>query len=172
MYAVVKLAGKQWKLQEQERILVDKLAVEKDEKFLIEQVLLLKKKDATFVGAPFVEKALVQTKVLDQVRDKKIIVFKKKRRKGYKKKQGHRQYKTLLLIEKILFDGKSIGRAERAVSSKKVSDKKVSTSKTSIKAVSTGKTSAKAVSESKTNAKISDSKKAVKKTSVSKEKKT
>ena len=108
MYAVVKLGGKQWRLQVREKILVDKLPIKENEQFIIGEVLLLRKKDDVLIGNPFVEKAVVVTKILEQTRDKKIIVFKKKRRKGYKKKQGHRQYKTLLLVEKILLDDKNI----------------------------------------------------------------
>ena len=118
MYAVVKIAGKQWRLQERDRILIDKLPVKKDDNFTIEQVLLLKKENDILIGNPFVEKAVVQTKVLEQIRDKKIIVFKKKRRKGYKKKQGHRQYKTILLVEKILLDGKSISKQKPVTNDK------------------------------------------------------
>ena len=68
----------------------------------LDQVLLIRQENKITIGTPFVDKAIVQAKVLEQTRDKKIVVFKKKRRKGYKKKQGHRQYKTTLLIEKIL----------------------------------------------------------------------
>ncbi len=118
MYAVVKIAGKQWRLQERDRILIDKLPVKKNDNFTIEQVLLLKKENDILIGNPFVEKAVVQTKVLEQIRDKKIIVFKKKRRKGYKKKQGHRQYKTILLVEKILLDGKSISKQKPVANDK------------------------------------------------------
>ena len=128
MYAVVKIAGKQWRLQERDRILIDKLPVEKNDTFTIEQVLLLKKENDILIGNPFVEKAVVQTKVLEQIRDKKIIVFKKKRRKGYKKKQGHRQYKTILLVEKILLDGKSISKQKPVANDKITNNTKNNTS--------------------------------------------
>ena len=117
MYAIVKLGGKQWKLEEKEKILVDKLPFAKDKDFLLEEVLLLKKNNDCLVGTPFVEKATVKLKVLEQTRDKKIIVFKKKRRKGYKRTQGHRQYKTLLLVEKILLNGKPILENKKATTS-------------------------------------------------------
>ena len=108
MYAVVKISGKQWKVETQNRIFVDKLPFKKDEIVPLDQVLLIRQENKITIGTPFVDKAIVQAKVLEQTRDKKIVVFKKKRRKGYKKKQGHRQYKTTLLIEKILVDGKAL----------------------------------------------------------------
>ena len=131
MYAVVKIAGKQWRLQERDRILIDKLPVKKNDTFTIEQVLLLKKENDILIGNPFVEKAVVQTKVLEQIRDKKIIVFKKKRRKGYKKKQGHRQYKTILLVEKILLDGKSISK-QKPVANNKITNNAKNNASTAV----------------------------------------
>ena len=131
MYAIVKLGGKQWKLQEKDKILVDKLDLKKEETFLLEEVLLLRKENDCLIGDPFIKKVSVQVKVLEQTRDKKIIVFKKKRRKGYKKKQGHRQYKSLLLVEKILLDGNPIKEKE-VVAKKNIEGKKEVVTKKNI----------------------------------------
>ena len=128
MYAVVKISGKQWKVETQNRIFVDKLPFKKDEIVPLDQVLLIRQENKITIGTPFVDKAIVQAKVLEQTRDKKIVVFKKKRRKGYKKKQGHRQYKTTLLIEKILVDGKALvedTKKNKEVTATKTSNKKV-----------------------------------------------
>ena len=132
MYAVVKISGKQWKVETQNRIFVDKLPFKKDEIVPLDQVLLIRQENKITIGTPFVDKAIVQAKVLEQTRDKKIVVFKKKRRKGYKKKQGHRQYKTTLLIEKILVDGKALvedTKKNKEVTATKTSNKKVSPKK-------------------------------------------
>ena len=136
MYAVVKISGKQWKVETQNRIFVDKLPFKKDEIVPLDQVLLIRQENKITIGTPFVDKAIVQAKVLEQTRDKKIVVFKKKRRKGYKKKQGHRQYKTTLLIEKILVDGKALvedTKKNKEVTATKTSNKKVSPKKQTAK---------------------------------------
>ena len=153
MYAIVNLGGKQWKLEENEKILVDKLPFAKDKNFLLEEVLLLKKNNDCLVGTPFVEKASVQFKVLEQTRDKKIIIFKKKRRKGYKRTQGHRQYKTLLLVDKIFLDGKSIVESKVVTKENIKSQPKKATepSKKVVKAATTPKKITKKEVETSTN---------------------
>ena len=136
MYAIVKISGKQWKVEPQNRISVDKLPYKKDEIFSLDQVILLKQENKVILGTPFVDKVVVQAKVLEQGRDKKIVVFKKKRRKGYKKKQGHRQYKTTLLIEKILMNGKALvedTKKNKEVTTAKISNKKASPKKQAVK---------------------------------------
>ena len=135
MYAIVKISGKQWKVEPQNRISVDKLPYKKDEIFSLDQVILLKQENKVILGTPFVDKVVVQAKVLEQGRDKKIVVFKKKRRKGYKKKQGHRQYKTTLLIEKILMNGKALvedTKKNKEVTTAKISNKKASPKKQAV----------------------------------------
>lgn len=100
MYAIVEIAGKQYKLEENKFAYVDKLSGEADSKVEFDKVLLVDN-GTVKVGEPTVKGASVSGKILDQLQGDKVIVFKKKRRKGYKKKNGHRQEFTKVLIEKI-----------------------------------------------------------------------
>ena len=79
MYAIVKISGKQWKVEPQNRISVDKLPYKKDEIFSLDQVILLKQENKVILGTPFVDKVVVQAKVLEQGRDKKIVLFLKRK---------------------------------------------------------------------------------------------
>ncbi|MDH3973249.1 MAG: 50S ribosomal protein L21 [Deltaproteobacteria bacterium] len=101
MYAVIATGGKQYKVSEGDIVRVEKLAGEVGSKVEISDVLLVGEEGATKIGTPTVEKAKVSGEIVEQGKDKKILVFKKKRRKGYKKLQGHRQQYTALKIEKI-----------------------------------------------------------------------
>lgn len=124
MYAIVEIAGQQFKVEKNQEIFVHQLEGEKDTAVSFENVLLLDNNGSVTVGAPLVNGAIIQAKILDHVRGDKVIVFHKKRRKGYQKQNGHRQYFSKILIEDILTDGK------KAASSKKkktVSEKPVET---------------------------------------------
>ncbi|MCK5237262.1 MAG: 50S ribosomal protein L21 [Deltaproteobacteria bacterium] len=101
MYAVVKTGGKQYRVNEGDSIEVEKLSGEVGSKIEFSDVLAVGEGDGINIGTPFVEGAVVTGEVLEQGRGKKIIVFKKKRRKGYSKKQGHRQDFTSVKITKI-----------------------------------------------------------------------
>lgn len=102
MYAVVVTGGKQYKVQEGDILYVEKLDEEVDSTIEIENVLAVSKDNGEFVvGKPVVEGAKVTAKVLKQGKAKKVIVFKYKPKKQYRKKQGHRQPYTKLQIEKI-----------------------------------------------------------------------
>ena len=101
MYAVIATGGKQYKVSEGDVVRVEKLAGEVGSKVEISDVLLVGTEDSTKVGTPTVEKAKVSGEIVEQGKDKKILVFKMKRRKGYRKLQGHRQQYTALKIEKI-----------------------------------------------------------------------
>ncbi len=101
MYAIIAVAGKQFKVTESQYICVPALNVEEGERVNFDQVLLVEDKSNVTLGAPVVEGATVTAKVLAHVRGEKITVFKKKRRKGYKKTQGHRQHHTRVRIESI-----------------------------------------------------------------------
>ena len=96
MFAVIETGGKQYKVEKDEIIKIEKLSAEKEVVF--DKVLMVDGK----VGAPFVSGATVKAEVIDQIRDKKIIVFKKKRRHNYRRKQGHRQYLTVIKIKDIV----------------------------------------------------------------------
>lgn len=100
MYAVIKTGGKQLKVEVGQKIFVEKLDVEEQETYTFDEVLLVGGENLK-VGTPLVEGASVTCKVLKQGRAKKIIVFKYKPKKNYKKKQGHRQAYTKLLVESI-----------------------------------------------------------------------
>ncbi len=100
MYAIVEIAGKQYKVEESKYLFVDKLEGDAETKVVFDKVLLVDNGTVS-VGAPVVAGAKVSAKILDQVKGDKVIVFKKKRRKGYKRKNGHRQEYTKVLIEKI-----------------------------------------------------------------------
>ncbi len=101
MYAVVDVAGSQVKVQEGDLIQVSKLSEEAGEKVTLDQVLLLSEDGNTQIGSPHVEGAKVEASVVGHGRSDKVIVFKMKRRKGYRKKNGHRQPFTELQIDKI-----------------------------------------------------------------------
>lgn len=100
MYAVIKTGGKQYKVSEGEFLKVEKLVGEIGDSIEFAEVLMVGG-EKTVVGAPVVAGASVTAKIAAQGKDKKILVFKSKRRKGTRKLRGHRQHKTVLKIEKI-----------------------------------------------------------------------
>ena len=101
MYAIVEIAGKQYRAEADQYIYVDKLQGESGDKVEFENVLLVDNNGSIEVGTPNVSGAKASGKILEQVKADKVTVFKKKRRKGYKKKNGHRQHYTKVLIETI-----------------------------------------------------------------------
>jgi large subunit ribosomal protein L21 len=101
MYAVVKTGGKQFRVQEGDVIFVEKMNAEVESTVELTEVLAVSKDGAIKVGAPVVEGAKVVAKVVAQGKAKKIVVFKYKPKKDYRKKAGHRQPYTKLVIEKI-----------------------------------------------------------------------
>ncbi len=101
MYAIVDIAGQQFKVEQGRKIFVHRLQAEVGASVNFEKVLLTDNEGAVKVGSPYVEGACVKAKVLDHLKGEKVIVFKKKRRKGYQKKNGHRQCLTQILIEEI-----------------------------------------------------------------------
>ena len=98
MYAVIKTGGKQYRVAQGDVIEIERLPGEPGDELTFEEVLLLGEDETTEVGRPFVEGASVKGKVMAQDRAKKIIVFKMKRRKKYRRKQGHRQELTRVRI--------------------------------------------------------------------------
>ena len=101
MYAIVDIAGQQFKVEKESKIFVHRLHADEGASLSFEKVLLIDNDGAVKVGAPYVEGAVVKATVLEHLKGKKVIVFKKKRRKGYIKKNGHRQYLTQIKIEEI-----------------------------------------------------------------------
>jgi large subunit ribosomal protein L21 len=101
MYAIVEIAGHQYKVQKDQRIFVNRLKSEEGTKVDFDRVLLIEDGGKINVGAPAIEGKKVTASVVKHLKGDKIIVFKKKRRKGYQKKNGFRPYLTELQIEKI-----------------------------------------------------------------------
>jgi large subunit ribosomal protein L21 len=102
MYAIVEIAGQQFKVEKDKKIFVHRLAQNEGESVEFEKVLLVDNDGAVKIGSPVVDGAKVSAKVLSHVKGDKVIVFHKKRRKGYEKKNGHRQYFTQIQIENII----------------------------------------------------------------------
>ncbi len=101
MYAIIEACGKQYTVREGDVVYMEKLGVEAGEQVTFDKVLFVGTDADSKVGAPYVEGAAVTAKVIDNVKGKKIIVFKMKPKKGYRKKQGHRQPLTKVQIETI-----------------------------------------------------------------------
>ncbi len=101
MYAIVTIAGQQMKVSEGQELFVHRLAAEVGDELKFEDVLLIGTDKETSVGQPTIASASVQAEVLDHLKGDKVIVFKKKRRKGYRVKNGHRQYMSKIKIKSI-----------------------------------------------------------------------
>jgi large subunit ribosomal protein L21 len=101
MYAIVDIAGQQFKVVKDQKIFVNRLHADEGASLNFEKVLLIDDEGSVKIGAPYVEGSVVKATILEHLKGKKVIVFKKKRRKGYTKKNGHRQYLTQILIEEI-----------------------------------------------------------------------
>jgi large subunit ribosomal protein L21 len=105
MYAIIESGGKQYTIHQGDRIRVEKLQADTGESITINAVLAVNNGEQMVTGSPYVTGASVVGKVLAQEKANKVIIFKYKRRKDTKKKKGHRQYYTELLVEKIDLDG-------------------------------------------------------------------
>ena len=101
MYAIIKTGGKQYRVSEGDSIFVEKLEAAEGEVVTFDEVIAVSKEDALVVGKPFVEGAKVTAKVEKQGKARKILVFKYKAKANYRKRQGHRQPFTKVVIEKI-----------------------------------------------------------------------
>ncbi len=113
MYAIVEIAGQQFKVAKDQKVYVHRLQEAEGSKVTFDNVMLVEDKGNVTIGAPAIAGAGVTAKVLGHLKGDKVIVFKKKRRKGYKKKNGHRQYLTEIQIEGI-----SVSGAEKAAAKK------------------------------------------------------
>lgn len=102
MFAVIKTGGKQYTVRENDVLWVEKLDAEPGASIDLSEVLMVGDGKKLAVGAPTVEGAKVSATVIEQMRDRKVIVFKKKRRHNYRRKKGHRQHLTVLKIGKIV----------------------------------------------------------------------
>jgi large subunit ribosomal protein L21 len=125
MYAIVEIAGQQFKVSKDLKVYVHRLANEEGSKISFDKVLLLDDNGSITLGAPAIEGASVEAKVLQHLKGDKVIIFKKKRRKGYKKRNGHRQYLTQIVIESISATGgkKTAPKAEKIIETPKAEPK-------------------------------------------------
>ena len=105
MYAIVEIAGQQFKVEKDQKVFVHRLQTEEGKKVAFDNVLLLADGDKVTVGAPVIDGAQVGAKVLKHLKGDKVIVFKKKRRKGFRVKNGHRQSLTEIQIDNIVASG-------------------------------------------------------------------
>lgn len=112
MYAIVEMAGQQFKVAKDQKVYVHRLQTEEGKKVTFDNVLLLDDGKNVTVGAPAIDGAAVEAKVIKHLRGDKVIVFHKKRRKGYRKKNGHRQSLTEIVIESIVAKGAKKTKAE------------------------------------------------------------
>jgi len=147
MYAIVEIAGQQFKVEQDQQIFVHRLEAEEGSKIDFDKVLLMDDAGKINVGAPVIKGAKVTVKVLEHLKGDKVIVFKKKRRKGYKVKNGHRQYLTKLEILKIDAKApaakKAAPKKEAKPVAKKAPAKKTAAKKPAAKKAPAKKTTAK-----------------------------
>ena len=115
MYAIVEIAGQQFKVEKDQKVFVHRLQTEEGKKVAFDNVLLLADGDKVTVGAPAIDGAQVGAKVLKHFKADKVIVFKKKRRKGYRVKNGHRQALTEIQIDNIVASGAKKAALAKAV---------------------------------------------------------
>lgn len=101
MYAIVDIAGQQFKVEKDQQIFVHRLAGEVGSAVDFEKVMLIENNGKVDLGTPFISGATVSAKIISHLKSDKVIVFHKKRRKGYQKSNGHRQYMTKISIENI-----------------------------------------------------------------------
>ncbi|TGV02903.1 50S ribosomal protein L21 [Flavivirga rizhaonensis] len=137
MYAIVEIAGHQFKVEKDQKVFVNRLQTEEGKKVSFDNVLLVADGDKVTVGAPAIDGAQVGAKVLKHLKGDKVIVFKKKRRKGYRVKNGHRQSLTEIVIESIAASG-----AKKAAKVEKVEAKKAAPAKATKKAEPKAETAA------------------------------
>ncbi|RED50427.1 50S ribosomal protein L21 [Seonamhaeicola aphaedonensis] len=115
MYAIVEIAGHQFKVEKDQKVFVNRLQAEEGKQVAFDNVLLVADGDNVTVGAPAIDGAQVGAKVVKHLKGDKVIVFKKKRRKGYRVKNGHRQALTEIIIDSIVASG-----AKKAAPAKEV----------------------------------------------------
>jgi large subunit ribosomal protein L21 len=166
MYAIVEIAGQQFKVEEGKKIFVHRLDVEEGKKIEFDKVLLIEEEGNVTIGEPVIKDAFVEGKVLDQARGDKVIVFKKKRKKGYRIKNGHRQNFTH--VEIISINGKTspkkhTAKKETAVVAEEpvIAEKKAGAKKSAAKKAAAEKkpSAEKKTAEKKPAAKKTESKK-------------
>ena len=166
MLAVIKTGGKQYAVKAGQILKVEKLDGKKGDSVSFDNVLAVTDSSNHTIGNPLIKGASVEAKILDQIRDKKIIVFKKRRRKNSKSTQGHRQYLTVLQIESIMSSGKKSMALNIEIKVKKVDTKSKTLEKEESKKIE--KKIEKKAAPKKKVAKKTTSNKMIKKKSTSK----
>ena len=155
MYAIVEIAGQQFKVEKDQQVYVHRLENKEGSKVEFDNVLLIDNDGKIKVGAPAISGAKVTAKVVSHLKGDKVVVFKKKRRKGYRVKNGHRQALTEILIQKI--EEKA---AAKKAPAKKAEPKAETKAKPAAKKTAAKKTAAKKTTTKKTTAKKTAPKKA------------
>ncbi len=168
MYAIVEIAGQQFKVEKDQQLFVHRLEGKEGAKIAFDKVLLIDNKGKVNVGTPAVKGASISAKILEHLKGDKTIVFKKKRRKGYKVKNGHRQYLTKIQIEGIAEKG-GVKKATAKVETPKVEAKKAASKTEEKSKPAVKKTTSKPKAEATKNA---ETKTASKKVVAKKENKT
>ena len=138
MYAVVEIAGQQFKVEKDQKVYVNRLDGKEGSKISFDNILMLDNSGKIVLGDPVVKGASVQAKIVKHLKDDKVIVFKKKRRKGYKVKNGHRQALTQIVVENILEKAVK-AKAKTETSKTDASAKKVAAKKPVTKKIATAK---------------------------------
>lgn len=164
MYAIVDIAGQQFKVEKDQKLYVHRLEVEEGKKVSFDKVLLIDTGNKVAVGDPVVKGASVDAKVISHMKGDKVLVFKKKRRKGYQKLNGHRQYMTQIQIEAISEKG-ATAKKEAAPAAKK---EEAPAAKAAPKAAAEKKPAAKTTAAKKPAAKTTAAKKPAAKTTAAK----
>ena len=138
MLAIFKTGGKQYSARAGQILKVEKLEGSKGDKVSITDVLAISDQNINSLGEPLLKDASIEAKIVDQIRDKKIIVFKKRKRQNYRLTQGHRQYLTVLRIESISYGGKKstaepetkkVKKTETKVTKEKIESKELKVAK-------------------------------------------
>ena len=160
MFAVIKTGGKQYSVESGKILKIEKIIGKKGDSFSFNEVLIIGDEKNQTLGTPIIKGAIVKATIINQIRDKKIIVFKKRRRKNSKRKLGHRQYLTVLKIDKIINKSIETKRIVQPENTKSTEQKKKIESKTGSKKTS--------IKTKKTVKKKTISKKNVKKKSIKK----
>ena len=160
MYALVRTGGKQYRVAKDDTILVERIAADEGAEVILDDVVMLGDGDKVTIGTPRVEGAAVSATVVSQTRGPKIIIFRRKRRKNHRRTQGHRQDLTLLKINAIAENGKSL--KPKAAPAKKAAAKEEAAPKAAAKKAAAKKAAPKA------KAKAAPKKAAAKKTAAKK----
>ncbi|MCB0466147.1 MAG: 50S ribosomal protein L21, partial [Aequorivita sp.] len=160
MYAIVEIAGQQVKVAKDQKVFVNRLPVEEGKKVSFDNVLLIGDGDKITIGAPAINGAQIGAKVVKHLKGDKVIVFKKKRRKGFRKKNGHRQYLSEIVIESIVASGATPAKKEEPKA--KTSAPKKETKAAAPKAKAEPKAPAKKAASTSAKASASKPKKAAK----------